>query len=69
MSFITDEKTQDSLAMYKDLVRQAGQINSQVAAFKGQFDKLRGAVTADKQAELDIKFNQFIAGLQATLGL
>lgn len=69
MSFIAKENEQNNLELYKGLVRQAGQINSQMSAWQGGFDSLRASVDAEKQGELDTKRAAFIAQLRATLGL
>lgn len=69
MSFIAKEEAETNFELYKQLVREAAQINSRMNAWEGQFATLRAAVDAEKQGELDTKKAQFISALRTTLGI
>lgn len=69
MSFETKDTEENQHSDWKELVRNAANINSQLNVWQGKFDSLRAKVSADKQAELDIKRAQFVNQLKTTLGL
>lgn len=69
MTFATDQQNEDDLSNYKELVRNAASINSQLAAWVGKYTALRASVDAPRQAELDAKHTVFIDQLKLTLGL
>lgn len=69
MAFSDDEKLENNLSDFKELRRNAANINSQLSVWVGKFDALHADVDATKQAELDVKKTAFIQELKATLGL
>lgn len=69
MSFEAQQDQQDNLETYRQIKRQASNLNSQLASWKGQFDALRAGVDAEKQGELDTRFNEFVSQLRTTLGI
>ena len=69
MSFATDKKTNDDLDKYDNLVRTKTSLTAQVSRWLDDGVALHGTVAADKQAELLALRAEFIADLQATLGI
>jgi hypothetical protein len=68
MSFVTQETQEENFETYKQIKRQALQINSQLSAWENEFQALRAKVDAGKQGELDTKKTQLISLLRTALG-
>ena len=73
MSFDTDDYNDEQAKIslqsrQRDLINSASNIESQLAAFKGSFDVLRAASSPQKQAQLDVKLQQFAVRLRTALG-
>jgi hypothetical protein len=69
MSFADEQQAEDNLSDFKELVRTAASLNSQLAAWKGKYDSLYASVDAAKQAELDTKYTAFVGQIQTTLSI
>lgn len=69
MTFASDKKTEDDFSDYKELVRAADNINSQLVAWNGRFNTLLTRVDTPRQAELSVKRDAFIGQLRTTLGI
>ncbi len=69
MSFETAQQEEDNLSDYKELVRTAQSLNSQLAAWEGKFNDLHASVDTTKQAELNVKKTAFINQLKTTLSI
>lgn len=69
MSFADEQQAEDNLSDFKELVRTAAALNSQLAAWQGKYTTLHASVDATKQAELVAKRTAFIGQMQTTLGI
>lgn len=67
MSFEADIQKDVNKEQYKHLKSQAQRLNASVITWMADYTALRALVSADKQAELDTKKDQFIAALQSAL--
>lgn len=69
MSFSDEQRAEDNLSDFKELVRTAATLDSQLAAWQGKYTTLHASVDATKQAELEAKHTAFINQLKTTLGI
>jgi hypothetical protein len=69
MSFSEEQQEEDNLSDFKELVRTAASLNSQLAAWQGKYTTLHASVDAAKQAELEANHTAFINQLKTTLSI
>ena len=69
MSFADEKKTNDDLDKYDNLVRVKNSLTAQVSRWLDDGIALHGIVADDKKAELVSLRAEFIADLQASLGI
>jgi hypothetical protein len=69
MSFSEEQQAEDNLSDFKELVRTAASLNSQLSAWQGKYTALHASVDATKQTELGAKHTAFISQLKTTLNI
>lgn len=69
MGFAEEQQAEDNLSDFKELVRTASALNSQLAAWQGKYTSLHASVDATKQTELESKHSVFVGQVRTTLGI
>jgi hypothetical protein len=69
MSFSDEQQAEDNLSDFKELVRKAAALNSQLTAWQGKYTSLHASVDVTKQSELEGKRTAFINQLKTTLSI